>query len=110
MRSWQITAVLLLSVVVSTELHAQPKPGYAPSSTHIYPAGARRGTKVRVLVGAECIPPETRFKLFGKGVSAPALLTQRVDALHEPSLRRKPTTNPITIPLNCFFDIFTLLI
>jgi hypothetical protein len=88
--------------------HAQPVPSKAPSSTHIYPAGGRRGTKLDVLVGAECIPPLTRFRMFGRGVTLRSqgfdktlgseLLTERVDAPHEPSPRRRPLTVPITIP------------
>lgn len=37
-----------------------------PSSTHIFPAGGRRGTEVKVQVGGECIPPGTRFRIWGK--------------------------------------------
>lgn len=85
-------------ILFATTAFAQPKPGYDPSSTHIFPAGAKRGTQVKVLVGAECIPPKTRFTLFGKGVKAPGLLTKRVVAKSEPSPRRKPTIIPITIP------------
>jgi hypothetical protein len=77
---------------------AQPKPGYSPSSTHIFPAGGRRGTVVKVLVGAECIPPGTQFHLIGEGVSAPAVLGAEVRAAGERSPRREPTEIPITYP------------
>ena len=59
---------------------AQPKPGYSPTSTHIFPAGGRRGTKIKVKVGAECIPPGTRFHIEGLGVIAPAILGDEVIA------------------------------
>ena len=85
-------------MLCATTAFAQPKPGYDPSSTHIFPAGAKRGTTVKVLVGAECIPPKTRLTLFGKGVKAPQILTKRVVAKSEPSPRRKPTIISITIP------------
>ena len=102
-------ALLAVALHVPAELaRAQPVPSKAPSSTHIFPAGGRRGTKIDVLVGAECIPPETRFRMIGRGVTLSsqgfdkslgfALLTRRVDAPGEPSPRRRPLTVPITIP------------
>ncbi|MFQ5731288.1 MAG: hypothetical protein ACE5KM_04955, partial [Planctomycetaceae bacterium] len=96
---------------------AQPKPGYLPSATHIFPPGGKRGTTIKVRVGAECIPPETRFTVLGKGVTprnpaqkspafaksraserGPALLTERLEPDGEPAPRRKPTTVPVTLP------------
>jgi hypothetical protein len=49
-------------------------------------------------VGAECIPPGTRFHLEGTGVTAPNILGSEVVAPAEPSVRRKPTEIPITHP------------
>lgn len=61
-----------------------------PSSTHIFPAGGRRGTVVPVRVGGECLPPGGRFGLWGDGVRAPELLGPRAKARYEPSARRPP--------------------
>ncbi|MBQ18161.1 MAG: hypothetical protein CMJ65_13670 [Planctomycetaceae bacterium] len=88
---------------------AQPKPGYSPSSTHIFPAGGQRGTTVRVRVGTECAPPETDFLLYGQGLktgdamvadwwSATSLTRRLPRSLGEPDPRRKPTEVPISYP------------
>ncbi|MBI3860580.1 MAG: PPC domain-containing protein [Planctomycetia bacterium] len=69
-----------------------------PTSTHIFPAGGRRGTVVPVRVGGEFLPPYTRFRLFGEGVSAPPELVERATGNYEPSPRRKPGGSPITYP------------
>ena len=45
-----------------------------PASTHIYPAGGQRGTTVAVRVGGECLPPHTRIRWFGDGITAPGEL------------------------------------
>ncbi len=76
----------------------QPKPGYDPTSTHIFPAGGRRGTIVKVRVGTECAPPRTRFHLSGTGVAAPEFLETDAEFRGEPSPRRLPTEVPITYP------------
>jgi hypothetical protein len=69
-----------------------------PTSTHIFPAGGRRGTVVPVRVGGEFLPPYTRFGLIGAGVSAPAELVEQATGYFEPSPRRKPGGSPITYP------------
>ena len=69
-----------------------------PASTHIFPAGGRRGTTVEVRVGGEFLPPRTRFHLVGEGVSAPAELGQPAHRLYEASPRRKPGGTPINYP------------
>src|SRR5262245_6007713 len=69
----------------------QAVPSKEPSSTHIFPAGGRRGTVVPVRVGAECLPPGANLHVWGKGVTAPAILGPRASACFEPSPRRKPT-------------------
>jgi len=103
-RFCRTAAAALILCMAASYAFAQPKPGYAPSATHIFPAGGRIATTVDVLVGAECIPPQTRFRMFGKGVrlsqnaANTVRLTHRVEAKHEPSPRRKPTIEPITIP------------
>lgn len=78
--------------------HAQPKPGYAPSSTHIFPAGGQIGTTVAVRVGTECAPPNCRFEIDGVGISAARLLGAEIHDQGEPSPRRVPTETPITYP------------
>ena len=85
-----------LSVVVSVE--AQPVPSREPSSTHIFPAGGQRGTVVPVRLGGECLPPNTKFRLWGDGLIAPAVLGAKVQGRYEPSPRRKPTLIPISYP------------
>lgn len=69
-----------------------------PTSTHIFPAGGRRGTSVDVRVGGECLPPATRFRLFGDGVSAPLELGDATTGRYAPSPRRKPSEQPVTHP------------
>lgn len=69
-----------------------------PSSTHIFPAGGRRGTEVKVQVGGECIPPGTRFRIWGEGLTAPSELGARVTGNYVPSPRRKPSEQPVTHP------------
>src|SRR6266498_2751840 len=68
----------------------QAVPSKEPSSTHIFPAGGRRGTVVPVRVGAECLPPGANLHVWGAGVTAPAVLGSRATARYEPSPRRKP--------------------
>jgi hypothetical protein len=92
--------------LLNSELvHAQPKPGYLPTSTHIFPAGGRRGTTVKVRVGTECAPPGTRFSIFGKGVKAPSLLGEKLNDDGELSPRRPPTEIPITYPIQWASEI-----
>lgn len=93
-----VELVGLVGLFVPATLLAQPVPTRDPSSTHIYPAGGRRGTVVPVRVGAECIPPETHFYLSGRGVEAPGVLGDQLPRSGEPSPRRKPTEIPITYP------------
>lgn len=69
-----------------------------PTSSHIFPAGGRRGTAVSVRVGGEFLPPYSRFRLLGDGVSAPPVLVERTTVQYEPSPRRKPGGSQITYP------------
>ncbi len=69
-----------------------------PSSTHIFPAGGRRGTEVAVRVGGECIPPGTHFRIQGNGLAAPPVLGARATAGYETSPRRKPSEQPVSQP------------
>ena len=95
-----VTLVALLALgLAPAPADAQPKPGYTPSSTHIFPAGGRRGTTVRVRVGTECAPGDTDFLVYGTGVSSGDRLAKRLPrGLGEPDPRRKPTEVPITYP------------
>ena len=90
-------AFLLASVLAPAVACAQQVPT-DPSSTHIFPAGGRRGTEVNVQVGGECIPPGTRFRIWGKGLVAPSELGERVSGNYAPSPRRKPSEQPVTHP------------
>ena len=88
--------LLLLSVAPAVAL-AQQVPT-EPASTHIFPAGGRRGTTVDIRVGGEFLPPHTRLHLVGDGISAPAELGPPAAAHYEPSPRRKPGGTPINYP------------
>lgn len=97
-------SVCLLLTVGADQLLAQQVPT-GPSSTHIFPAGGRRGSVVKVRVGGECIPPETRFRIFGDGVSAAPILGERAFAPYAPSPRRKPSEQPVTHPTEWHSEI-----
>ena len=91
-------AIAVATLLPSSAL-AQPKPSNGPSSSHIFPAGGRRGTVVSVAVGGECLPPGTKFDLVGEKIIAlQTTLQQRVADVGEPSPRRYPTEIPITYP------------
>jgi hypothetical protein len=79
-------AGLLLAVPAS----AQPVPSIEPSNTHIFPAGGKRGTTVKVRVGGECWPPGMNFQIVGDGLTGPEVLGPLVKPRYEPSLRRVP--------------------
>lgn len=78
---------------------SQPKPSLGLSSTHIFPAGGRRGTEFSVAVGAECAAPGTHFLLDSTCVSVLKRdLDDRLPSTGERSARRTPTEKPITYP------------
>lgn len=83
--------LVFVALALTPAALAQPVPSKEPSSTHIFPAGGRRGTVVPVRVGGECLPPGCNFHLLGKGVAAPPLLGPRAKARYEPSAERLPT-------------------
>ena len=93
-----LLAVALLLLLPVTALRAQPVPSKAPDSTHIFPAGGRRGTTVQLRVGAECIPPGAEFFCRGRGVDHRSPLLVQIPNLGEPSPRRLPTEVPIRYP------------
>ena len=96
-RRMRTIGFLLASVLAPVVACAQQVPT-DPSSTHIFPAGGRRGTEVNVQVGGECIPPGTRFRILGEGLVAPSELGERVTGNYAPSPRRKPSEQPVTHP------------
>jgi hypothetical protein len=82
--------LVIASFLVGSPAWGQAVPSKEPTSTHIFPAGGRRGTVVPVRVGAECLPPGSKFHLWGDGVTGPAILGPRARARYEPSLPRLP--------------------
>ena len=93
----RLLAAGLVLVLIPGTLLAQQVPT-DPTSTHIFPAGGKRGTKVSVRVGGECLPPQTRFRIAGDGVQAPRTLGPRAEFRGEPSPRRKPGESHINYP------------
>ena len=85
-----VTLLVLTIILPVQQLPAQAVPSKEPSSTHIFPAGARRGTVVPVRIGTEAMPPSANLRLWGDGVRAPEQLGDRVKARYEPSFRRPP--------------------
>jgi hypothetical protein len=81
---------LLCAAFVPASAYGQAVPSREPSSTHIFPAGGKRGSVVKVRVGGECMPPGMKLKLVGSGVTGPSVLGPEVKARYEPSLRRLP--------------------
>ncbi|HEV7221372.1 MAG TPA: hypothetical protein VGN42_01655, partial [Pirellulales bacterium] len=89
-------AVVLVAGLVSP-CAAQQVPT-EPASTHIFPAGGRRGAVVPVRVGGEFLPPYSRFRVVGDGVSCQPELVEQTTGTYEPSPRRKPGGTPINYP------------
>jgi hypothetical protein len=81
---------LLVAILFTTPAWGQAVPSREPSSTHIFPAGGRRGTAVKVRIGGECFPPGMRLTLSGDGISAPPVLGAEVHPRYEPSADRLP--------------------
>ena len=90
--------LLLLALVFASPVAAQPVPTKRPESTHIFPAGGRRGSTVRVRVGGVVIPPHAGLRIDGAGVTAPPRLGATTTGSYEPSPRRLPTEYPIYYP------------
>ena len=80
---------LLIVALASLPVSAQQVPS-DPTSSHIFPAGGQRGTKVAVRVGGECLPPLTRFRVFGEGLTSPELLGSKLTSQGDASPRRRP--------------------
>ena len=92
-----ISAAFVLCLLVQSIAFSQ-QVTTDPASTHIFPAGGRRGSRVEVRVGGECLPPSTRFRLWGDGVTAPPELGDRTSGQYAPSPRRKPGEQQVTYP------------
>ena len=85
------SAIVTLTIFLpAQQLSAQAVPSKEPSSTHIFPAGGRRGTIVPVRIGTEAMPPSANLRLWGNGVRAAELLGERTKPRYEPSARRPP--------------------
>lgn len=80
----------LVAILITSPAWGQAVPSREPSSTHIFPAGGKRGSTVKVRVGGECFPPGMNFTMLGTGVSSPSMLGPEVKARYEPSVRRTP--------------------
>jgi hypothetical protein len=80
----------LVAILIARPAWGQAVPSREPSSTHIFPAGGKRGSVVKVRVGGECFPPGMNFTMLGAGVTGPRVLGPEVKARYEPSLRRLP--------------------
>ncbi len=93
-----LLTVVSLAYVLVSDLALAQQVTTEPASTHIFPAGGRRGTRVDVRVGGECLPPKTRFRIFGDGVTVPTELGERTTGQYAPSPRRKPGEQQITYP------------
>jgi len=96
-RELTIIVCLLASVLAPAVTCAQQVPT-DPASTHIFPAGGQRGTEVSVRVGGECLPPSTRFRIWGEGLAAPPELGERATGNYAISPRRKPSEQPVSHP------------
>jgi hypothetical protein len=90
MTRWQRPILLLALAANGSVASAQPVPSREPSSTHIFPAGGKRGTVVKARVGGECLPPGMNLQVLGAGVTGPSVLGPELKARYEPSLRRVP--------------------
>ena len=96
-RSVALLATMTCLVIWPRSASAQQVPT-DPTSSHIFPAGGQRGTKVAVRVGGECLPPMTRFRMFGKGLTADVELGPKAVSRGESSPRRKPGEFAIYFP------------
>src|SRR5262249_15606788 len=85
-----VCLLVLAFTLFPSPVEGQAVPSREPTSTHIFPAGGRRGPTVTVRVGGECFPPGMKLALSGEKVTAPVLLGGRVRPRYEPSARRPP--------------------
>jgi hypothetical protein len=85
-----LSLLIICSVILGMSFAEAQQVPSDPTSSHIFPAGGQRGTKVSVRVGGECLPPMTRFRIFGEGLAAPEFLDKKVPSSGDPSPRRRP--------------------
>ena len=55
--------------VISWLALASPAPASSPSTSYIFPAGAQRGTTVKVIVGGHYLYESCPWKMYGVGVT-----------------------------------------
>jgi hypothetical protein len=91
MRDLSLSLIVLLLVASAS---AQQVP-IDPASTHIFPAGGRRGSTVSVRVGGQCLPPGCRVQWLGAGIKSPDTLGLAAEGHYEPSPRRDPRETPM---------------
>lgn len=88
---WMKRCLLVVAALLAaTPAWGQAVPSREPSSTHIFPAGGRRGSTVKVRVGGECFPPGMSLRLFGDSITGPEVLGPEVKPHYQPSARRPP--------------------
>ena len=90
LRHSSFLAVAGIALATARPVYAQAVPSKEPSSTHIFPAGGRRGTVVPVRIGTEAMPPGANLRLWGVGIRGPEQVGDRAKVRYEPSLRRPP--------------------
>src|SRR3954469_15227499 len=86
----RIAPSILFLALLAPPAWGQAVPSREPTSTHIFPAGGKRGTVVKARVGGECWPPGMNLSILGESVSAPVVVGPEVKARFEPSVRRVP--------------------
>lgn len=101
----RLLCCLLVAVACwyATPAAAQPVPSRDPDTTHLFPAGGRRGSTIPVHVGTECFPPGAKLKFYGTGLQGTEILEHEVQPgtslyADEPSPRRLPEQLPISYP------------
>src|SRR6476646_8157731 len=104
----QLTCRILVLIIAFQANIAlgQPVQSREPTSTHIFPAGGKRGTVIKARLGGECWPPGMNQSILGEGVAAPGVVGPEVKARFEASLRRVPrdaddVTARVTYPREC---------
>ncbi len=95
MRTFASLVASLVAVLFAAAAEAQQVP-IDPASTHIFPAGGRRGSTVNVRVGGQCLPPGCRVQCLRRaGIQMPDALGPATEGQYEPSPRRDPRETPM---------------
>ena len=82
--------LVFASILATGTAHGQAVQSAEPSSTHIFPAGGRRGTVVPVRVGGECLTPGAEWPNYGATGSRTGDARSAGSAHTEPSAPRLP--------------------